>query len=507
MKLTSQQRRASLLIALGIILMLALSLRLISIQAEPYSLDEAFSVANAQLTLPQITEVIKHENYPPLYPYVLHVWIGWFGAGEAATRSLSVLAGLVSIVVMFLLGKVVRNTSTGIMAAVVTAVSALHMEYTMDARMYAFMFLWSALAALFLYRFLFQRNKHALAWFILVSILNIYTHYFGLLLLGGQALAAAWFFLRHRRETGLRQLGIMAGGIIMISFAPWLPYMIERIIFFQKGFWLTMMEFQLPDIFFHAPSYIYLSFPYASELPIFRYAIPLYYIVTCIGIIAGVVFLWRAYRERLVLFMPIIVLYAAGLITGIYSFRYSTVIMPLFLLLWAIGMAAVLKQSLKIGIIMIGCSLLLVLPPWLEVLHVHYDWAGLADTVTANKQSGDSVVLYSPMHQYLMEYYDNQDLVYQSFFPLAVAGRRNDQAHSIKYSGFIMAHQETINTEMQWLTRESDRVWLVQYQQQLLDPDNLIQQWLADQYQLVDGQQFPCRFYEEDVELTLYQRR
>ncbi|MEM4723700.1 MAG: glycosyltransferase family 39 protein [Candidatus Hadarchaeum sp.] len=85
------------------ILLLALSLRLFRIEAQSLWNDEGTSVALAARDLGAITRGAANDIHPPLYYYVLHLWIKLFGNSELSVRSLSALLGTALVLLTFVL--------------------------------------------------------------------------------------------------------------------------------------------------------------------------------------------------------------------------------------------------------------------------------------------------------------------------------------------------------------------------------------------------------------------
>ena len=59
--------------------------------------DEAIATGVASHSLSAIPGILRDAGSTPLYYFLLHVWIGVFGPGEAATHVLSLLLGLLAI--------------------------------------------------------------------------------------------------------------------------------------------------------------------------------------------------------------------------------------------------------------------------------------------------------------------------------------------------------------------------------------------------------------------------
>jgi len=89
----------------------------------------------------------------PLHPILLQAWIKMFGTSETSARSLSVACGVATIVLIFLIGRIVFDAPTGLWAAWLGTLSPILIVYAREARMYAWLvlvtcFAWLALLAL-----------------------------------------------------------------------------------------------------------------------------------------------------------------------------------------------------------------------------------------------------------------------------------------------------------------------------------------------------------------------
>src|SRR2546430_14921027 len=60
-------------------------------------LDEALSVNIARLPLADIAGALRHDGAPPLYYFLLHLWMQVFGTGDVAVRALSGVFALAAL--------------------------------------------------------------------------------------------------------------------------------------------------------------------------------------------------------------------------------------------------------------------------------------------------------------------------------------------------------------------------------------------------------------------------
>jgi uncharacterized membrane protein len=192
-------RNVALLVLAGVTLA-ALGLRL----AVPRGLwlDEAISVHQAHLGLHDLFHNLYYgDRHPPLHHLALWLTVRTIGDGEMAVRLPSLIAGTLVIPALYELGRELYDRRTGLIAAAFGAASPLLIWYAQEARMYAFVTLFGLLALLTQLRVI--RNGSMVNWaaYILATAALLWSHYFGLLLIGVQQLIFLGVIV-HRRRAG-----------------------------------------------------------------------------------------------------------------------------------------------------------------------------------------------------------------------------------------------------------------------------------------------------------------
>src|SRR5260221_14760891 len=90
-------------------LILALGLRLASFNQSLW-LDEATSALTTKMSFPDFFgKFMPGDFHPPLYYLVLRVWATFFGTSEVALRSLSLIFGIGTVYLVYLIGKDLLN--------------------------------------------------------------------------------------------------------------------------------------------------------------------------------------------------------------------------------------------------------------------------------------------------------------------------------------------------------------------------------------------------------------
>jgi mannosyltransferase len=139
------QKVAAPLLLLAVTL-LGAALRFYAIGQKGLWLDEAFSVWLGGHRLPEMWSwIARIDQHPPLYYTLLNLWMR-MGNDAETVRLLSAVVGTLTIPVIFLLGQRLAGLLTGLMAALILAVSPFHVRFAQEARMYALLALAAAAA-------------------------------------------------------------------------------------------------------------------------------------------------------------------------------------------------------------------------------------------------------------------------------------------------------------------------------------------------------------------------
>ena len=177
---------------------LASFLRFYGIAHQGFWFDEANTALLVHFSPGKMLGLIPQtESTPPLYYCVAWVWARVFGYGEAGLRSLSALAGVLTVPVAYGAGAKLISRRAGLIAAALCACNPLLIWYSQEARSYALLVLLSA-ASLLAFAYLLERPtaRTAAAW-VIASALALATHYYALLVVLPEAL---WLLGAHRRS-------------------------------------------------------------------------------------------------------------------------------------------------------------------------------------------------------------------------------------------------------------------------------------------------------------------
>lgn len=123
---------------IGWVIILGLGLRLISINQSLW-LDEAISAIAARdySFLGIIKDFLPGDTHPPLYYLLLKIWSSLFGDSEISLRLPSVIFGIGTVAVVFLIGKNLGGKRLALTAGLFTATAPLLIYYSHEVRMYS----------------------------------------------------------------------------------------------------------------------------------------------------------------------------------------------------------------------------------------------------------------------------------------------------------------------------------------------------------------------------------
>lgn len=163
--------------------MVKLILGLVFINRLSIDLDEPFSIFHAQKELDELSQLFITENNPPLHFYLLHFWIKWFGISAFSVRSLSLIFSVLTLPLLFQIGKKLLYENLGLLLMLMFTFSNFHHSFGIEARTFSlFSFLFAALVLLLFQ--LREKIKWQTSLFLgVLCALLFYTHYISIIVI------------------------------------------------------------------------------------------------------------------------------------------------------------------------------------------------------------------------------------------------------------------------------------------------------------------------------------
>lgn len=198
------------------VILLATLFRLISLNQSLWW-DEAINVVYARQSDLWwfITKYPLGDFHPPGWFFILWIWGHLFGWSEISVRMPSVILGVVTVYLSYLIGKKLFSRKVGILAALMLSLAPLHIYYSQEARMYAFSTFAVTFSIYSLVRLL-RNEKYSLLIYSLSSVLVLYSDYVAYFIFPVQLIYVFLFEKQYIKKL------LFSLGYSLIIFTPWL---------------------------------------------------------------------------------------------------------------------------------------------------------------------------------------------------------------------------------------------------------------------------------------------
>ncbi len=487
-------RRLFPYLVLLLVLCLAASLRFYLLDGQSFWADEGNSVVLAQKSVSDIIQSAAADIHPPGYYLLLKGWGLIFGLDEVGARSLSATMGVVVVFGIFLVGALLKDKRTGLLAATLAALNPFLIYYSQEARMYQLLALTGVFSA---WAFLHWLEDAPLSgrwppiaasiFYFFFAVMGLYTHYaFPIHLITLNVIFLLWVLavqdplrkkLRYLLHWGALQ------GLVVLAFLPWLPVAIHQLRIWPR-----------PAVTLHATQALAATFQLFTCGPIPCPVHPL--------VLAGVAFvataligwgMWRQWRTRGLslprwmlplcwLFLPLAAMLLSGAFTPTF-FKFLIIALPAYLLLLALGLNALEIPSLgqrtlrrdEVNLATARAYLLTPLLflflawPSLPALNDYYynphvardNYRGIASYLRAIAGPEDAIILVAPGQIDVFSQYDHGPA---PVYPLPEQ-RPMDRARTQAQLDAILA--------------KGGRIFAIYWATEQADPDGFIEQYLG----------------------------
>lgn len=205
--------------AVGALTVLAAVIRFYRLGHQGFWFDEATTALLVHFSPGKMLgQIPQSESTPPLYYCIAWVWARIFGYGESGLRSLSAVAGVLTVPTIYAATSRLVSVRAGLIAAALAACNPLLIWYSQEARSYELLVLLSAVSLLAFALLLERQTGWRAALWVIASALALATHYYAILVVVPEAL---WLLYVHRRSRPVQlALGLVAlCGLALIPLA------------------------------------------------------------------------------------------------------------------------------------------------------------------------------------------------------------------------------------------------------------------------------------------------
>lgn len=360
-----------------IILIASLLLRLVSLNQSLW-LDEATTALVSKMTLADIfTKFLPGDFHPPLYYLVLKGWTTIFGYSEISLRIPSIIFGIGTIYLIYLIGKKLFDKKTGLIAGALLATSGLSIYYSQEARMYAMTAFLVALAF-----YLFLKKKWIMFSFALLFVgLTDYVALFVVPVF----LIVGW---KDWKKTLLSLIPLTVGLTL------WLPIFLKQIMAVSSvqgsGWWGILGTLTFKNIALIPIKFMLGRIGFDDKN-----------IYLLIVVVAGFLFaslVTKSFKSTKTLWLWLTLPIVIGMILSfkvpsLIYFRFLFCLTPFYLLV-ANGVSQYKKSKIALIVILLIFNLATSSYYLLTPKFQREDWRGLTSFITS-KSKGDAITIFS----------------------------------------------------------------------------------------------------------------
>lgn len=194
------------------------------LSTESLRLDESQSIWQTSHSLKETLHIVAQDVHMPLYHIIFHYWTFMFGDSVEIIRLLSFIFFIASFPFIYLLGRTVLTRPWALTVVGLLVLSPFANWYANEARMYTLLGLMSVISQ-YLFIRIMQGKKNSWPWYVVVSIIGAYSHYFFMFNLMAQAV----FFLFTMKKFPKKSLRKFIGTAIAVGVAisPWIIYFVS----------------------------------------------------------------------------------------------------------------------------------------------------------------------------------------------------------------------------------------------------------------------------------------
>jgi len=202
---------------------------------------KVFLKSNPDKTIKDVTAgLLRNDTHPPFYFWVMFYWLRCFGESVFSVRFFSLLAGILSIPLAYLLSRYLFNEGAAIFTALFVSISAFCVRYSQEGRSYSLAMSLALLSCLLVLK-LEKDNRGGgnIFWLAFVNALGILTHYFYALIVISQFIYCTF---AHRKNSAALDKFYLAFLLSLLLLSPW--YILVAINGYQ--FYLVEWAFGYP---------------------------------------------------------------------------------------------------------------------------------------------------------------------------------------------------------------------------------------------------------------------
>lgn len=233
-----EQAVGALMLRLSLVIVALLIVGALALQAFQFSgrnyRDDEIRTVHAGLTMSpsEVVQWMSVDIHPPFWRVLGALWVGAFGPAEVIVRFQSTLFAALALALMVRHTEDLFDRQTALLAAFLLATHAVFIFYAHEFRPYAALLMWVLALHLFFVRWLRTRRYLYAVLYVLSAAAALYTHFFALYAIAGQAVALL-ILVRWDRRVYLWAFGLWLA--ILLAFSGWIPSFLHSFLVTKPG--------------------------------------------------------------------------------------------------------------------------------------------------------------------------------------------------------------------------------------------------------------------------------
>ncbi len=257
------------LLAIGAITILGAAVRLLGLGSEPFWLDEAHTANFTTLTFGELWsfDPVYNRANPPGYIVLMKAW-AQVSRSEEWFRAPSLIAGVITIPLLYLICARMGSRRAGIVAALLLALAGFHVKYSQEARAYAILTMLVAIVILSVVQLVTQPDgdlaqrirrrpkelklsgqglRRPITWtdvawpaYGLAAGLALHMHNTSLTVpLAASLGVGVWWLNTKSKPPRFIRNWVLANILALAVWAPWIPGFLKQLERVSNSFWAT----------------------------------------------------------------------------------------------------------------------------------------------------------------------------------------------------------------------------------------------------------------------------
>lgn len=197
--------------------------------------DEAFSLQKSSLNFNEIIQVCQRDTNPPMYLFILKIWLQLFGFSIYSARVLSLVFFILSLLITFFTIKKFYSEKAAYVTLIILSLSNIHTEFAQEIRAFELSFFFVICSIYFFHRLLHQASYLNAFLLSLCFVLMSFSHYVTILFCFTQVIV--YFVLGYFTKQNFKYF-LFAGILSLMLFSPWALFVSQVINEQKSDFWL-----------------------------------------------------------------------------------------------------------------------------------------------------------------------------------------------------------------------------------------------------------------------------